>query len=112
MTIEKFVECFAELKVINKGTQLDREVTGPYCCDLLSIAMSKMPQGAAWVTVMANVNTLAVATLAEAACIILAEGATLDTDALDKAKEKGVTVLGTHLPVFETALLVYNRINE
>ena len=44
-----------------------------FCCDLLSIAMGKLPENSAWVTVMANINTLAVAMLAEAACIIFAE---------------------------------------
>lgn len=112
MKLEKFIKSFSEFEVLNEGEQLDREVTKPYCCDLLSIAMSKMSQGAAWVTVMANVNTLAVASLAEAACVILAEGYTLDEDTLNKAKEKGITVLGTQLPVFESALLVYNKLNE
>ena len=53
----------------------EKEITGVYCCDLLSIAMTKVPARAAWVTVMSNLNTLAVASLTEAACVILAEGA-------------------------------------
>lgn len=112
MTLEKFIKSFSEFKVINEGEDLDREVTKPYCCDLLSIAMSKMPEGAAWITVMANVNTLAVASLADATCVILAEGCTLDEDTINKAKEKGITVLETNLPIFESALLVYNKLNE
>ena len=44
----------------------------PFCCDLLSVAMGKAPAGCAWVTVMGNMNTLAVATLADAACGIAA----------------------------------------
>ncbi|HPU63000.1 MAG TPA: hypothetical protein PK304_02485, partial [Mobilitalea sp.] len=69
------------------------------------------PQDAAWVTVMANINTLAVASLADAACVILAEGSRLDSAAALKAKEQGITVLYTNLPVFEAALKIYNRIN-
>lgn len=110
MILENFIKELNELEVLNKGSDLDREVTVPYCCDLLSIAMGRMPEGAAWVTVMANVNTLAVATLADAACIILAEGTTLDEPALAKAKEKGITVLRADQPVFDTALLIYNRL--
>ena len=53
------------------GADPDREVTKIFCCDLLSIAMSKAPAGCVWVTVMGNRNTLAVASLAEAACIVL-----------------------------------------
>ena len=50
----------------------DIAITKVFCCDLLSIAMGKAPQGSAWVTVMANVNTLAVASLTDVACIIIA----------------------------------------
>ncbi len=79
----------------------------PFCCDLLSIAMSRAPQGAAWVTVMANINTLAVASLTECACIILAEGAAFDQVCQEKALQEGIPVFATPLPVFEAALKVW-----
>ena len=86
----------------------DSEITGVFCCDLLSIAMGKAPAGSAWVTVMANVNTLAVASLTDVACIILAEGVTFDNSLIEKAKEEGIAVLKTDLPIFEAALLINN----
>lgn len=102
----------AELfKVVNEGENIQREICSPYCCDLLSIAMGKMPSDSAWVTVMGNINTLAVATLADASCIILAEGSQLDDASLSKAKEQGITVLSTDLPIFDAALLVYKQLN-
>ena len=82
-----------------------------YCCDLLSLAMGNMPAGSAWVTVMGNVNTLAVASLADAACIILAQGSTLDENALEKAKEQKITVLQTQMPIFDAALTVYRYLH-
>lgn len=91
---------------INIGDDTDRDVTKPFCCDLLSIAMGRAPAGCAWVTVMGNLNTLAVAALADAACVILAEGAALDEAAVKKASLQGITVLRTEEPVFETALTV------
>ena len=112
MLLGSFIDELEEFKVLNEGNDLDREVTVPYCCDLLSIAMGRMPQGAAWVTVMANINALAVAALADAACIILAEGSTLDEPAIAKAKEKGITVLQTDRPIFDAALLIYNRLYD
>lgn len=89
------------------GADLDREVTKVFCCDLLSIAMSKAPAGCVWVTVMGNRNTLAVASLAEAACIVLAEGVSLDEGTLAKAGEEGIAVLATELPVFDIALEIH-----
>ena len=91
--------------MVNLGDEPEREITKPFCCDLLSIAMGKAPAGCAWVTVMGNMNTLA--SLTEAACVILAEGAVLDEAAAKKAVEQGITVLSTELPIFEAALQVY-----
>lgn len=94
-------------KVLVEGEETSADIGKVFCCDLLSIAMSRASAGCAWVTVMGNINTLAVATLTDAACIILAEGIDLDDAALAKAKEEGITVLQTELPVFEAALAVH-----
>ena len=106
MTVRELVdkELFG---VVNLGEELDRTITTPFCCDLLSIAMGRAPAGCAWVTVMGNMNTLAVATLTEAASVILAEGAALDAVAAKKAVEQEITVLSTDLPIFEAALRVH-----
>ena len=93
--------------VVNAGDDTDRAVTGVFCCDLLSIAMGKAPADSAWVTVMGNVNTIAVATLADVACVIIAEGAALDEVGRTRAKEQGVTVLSTDEPIFTAALQVH-----
>ena len=98
-------------EIICEGDHLDREITKPFCCDLLSIAMGKAQAGCAWVTVMGNINTLAVASLTETACIILAEGIQLDQNAMDKAKVEGITVLGSKHPIYDTAKLVDLLIN-
>ena len=109
MTVQELVnkELFG---VVNLGEELDRPITTPFCCDLLSIAMGRAPAGCAWVTVMGNMNTLAVATLTEAACVILAEGAALDDVAAKKAVEQEITVLSTDLPIFEAALKVHQML--
>ena len=97
-------------ETVNIGSGTDTEITKVYCCDLLSFAMGKAPAGGAWVTVMANMNTLAVASLTETAVVILAENAMLDDNALSKAAEQEITVLKTKKPVFDAALEVYELI--
>ena len=84
-----------------------REISRVFCCDLLSIAMGKAPADGVWVTVMGNRNTLAVASLTDTACIVLAEGVSLDESTLNKAAEEGIAVLATDLPVFDAALKIY-----
>ncbi len=92
--------------VLSEGSP-DREITRVFCCDLLSIAMSRAPSGSVWVTVMGNKNTVAVASLTDTACIVLAEGVSMDADSLEKASEEGIAVLSTELPVFDMALRIY-----
>lgn len=107
MTVQELIDK-GLFQTVNRGAELDRQITKPFCCDLLSIAMSRASEGCAWVTVMGNINTLAVAALTDAACVILAEGAALDEPAKAKAREQEITVLSTGEPIFEAALAVYN----
>ena len=82
----------------------ERELTGGvYCCDLLSIVMGRAPADSLWITVMGNVNAMAVSSLADTACVVLAEGMNLDEDAAAGAVKGGVSVLRTELPVFQAA---------
>ena len=83
----------------------DREVSSVFCCDLLSIAMSRAPEDSAWVTVMGNKNVIAVAALTDVACVVIAEGYSFDEDAVEAAKGK-VTLMSSQLPVFETAKMI------
>lgn len=108
MTVRQLLDS-GQFQVVNEGENLEREITTPFCCDLLSIAMGRAPEGCAWVTVMGNMNTLAVATLADAACIVMAEGVVLDETALKKAKDQEITVLGTEKPVFDAALWIWQQ---
>ena len=91
------------LSVLNQ--EEDRTVSGVFCSDLLSVVMAKAPEGSAWVTVIGNTNTIAVATLAEVACIVLAEGFSFDKNAINAAKGK-VSLLTSNNPVYETAVSI------
>lgn len=107
MTIQELIDS-GQFEVIRAGSDPGREISGVFCCDLLSVAMGRGPEGAAWVTVMGNVNTLAVLELTEMACIVLAEGARMDETGLAKADEEGYTILATEEPIFEAALKIYH----
>lgn len=106
MTVQELIDK-GWFQTVNLGDGLEREITTPFCCDLLSIAMGRAPAGCAWVTVMGNMNTLAVAALTDAACVILAEGALLDETAAKKAADQDITVLKTEEPIFEAARRIY-----
>ena len=93
-------------ETLNRAIQPNRQITAVYCCDLLSAAMGKAPADSAWVTVMGNINVVAVSALTDTACVIVADNAPVEERALDKADEQGVIMLRSGLPVFETAKLV------
>lgn len=111
MTIRQLTENIHEFSVINEGDNMDCEINDIFCCDLLSIVMGKALPNCLWVTVMGNANSIAVAVLADIACILLAENAVPDNNMLIKAKDQGVTILSTELPVFKSALKVHELIN-
>lgn len=78
-----------------------REVTGGYAGDLLSWVMGRAGADTAWVTIMTNVNIVAVATLADVAAVIVAEGARPDESVIETARIKGVNLYCSEKPVFE-----------
>ncbi len=94
------------LEVVTKGE--DKEVTGCYIGDMLSVVMSRAEEGNIWLTVQTNVNIDAVAVLTECAGIVLVEGMEPDEETKEKAKMQDVTILKTQ----ETAFLLACRIKE
>ena len=88
----------------------NRTVQGAYMGDLLSWVMGRAREDCAWITIMNNVNVLAVASLADVGCVILAEGVALDAQLQTTAQEKGVNILQSPLPSYETALLLAGNV--
>lgn len=88
------------------GEGEDNQIDGCYIGDLLSWVMARAQSGNVWITVMGNVNAIAVAVLADTACLVLAENAALDDQARMRADSQGVPVLGSALPVFDAGLCI------
>lgn len=81
------------LSVLAGEAGLEKPVKGCYIGDLLSWVMGRAREADAWITVMGNVNAIAVAKLADISCIILCERAHLDEDARLQAVANGIPVL-------------------
>ena len=82
----------------------EREVDGGYVGDLLSWVMGRAPADCAWVTIMSNVNVVAVASLADVACVIFSEDVMPDADAVVKAQKEGINLLSVSLGSYETSV--------
>lgn len=94
MKVQTIVESL-ELEVVTGKEWLDREVTHGFVGDLLSVVMGKAEEGCAWVTVQSHINIVAVASLVNAACVIVSEGFSIDEDAIAKANEEEVVLLSS-----------------
>ncbi len=107
MTIYNLIEN-ENFTCISKGE--DKEINGCFCGDFLSFVMGYAKDIEVWFTIMGNINSVAVASLNDIPCIVLCSDIKLSEDAIKKASEENITVLYTHLPVFEAACLVSDLI--
>lgn len=82
----------------------DRTPCGVYCGDLLSWVMGHAVSDNVWVTVMTNLNVVAVASLADVSCVIITDGSEIAPETVETAKSKGVNLLRTPLSSYEVCV--------
>lgn len=81
-----------ELEVLNLADG-EREVSGGYTGDLLSWVMGRAESHMMWVTIMTNVNILAVASLRDLPAVLIAEDAEIAPEIVAKAAEQEINLL-------------------
>lgn len=84
----------------------EREITGVYIGDLLSWVMGRAKSGEAWITIMSNINIVAVASLADVACVVAAEGVEISSEIAAAAESKGINILSFPGSAYEAAVLL------
>lgn len=92
--------------------QTDNEFTNVYVGDFLSRAMTKVKPEKLWITIMANTNVIAVASLTDAPAVLLAEGVELQKEALSAAQENGITVLSSKEDAYSLCLAIGKLLKE
>lgn len=106
MTLAQLIEAL-ELRLLTPSADLTRQITGGCAGDLLSFVMANGEAGMAWITVQTHLNVIAVASLHEFACVIVSEGSAVEADALAKAEEERIAVLGSPLSSYTLAGRLY-----
>lgn len=81
----------------------DRDIKGCYIGDLLSLAMAKVDVDNAWITIQTNINVVAVASLKEAGCVIIADGFHIDEAVKAKAEAEEIIILESELSAYDIA---------
>lgn len=87
----------------------EKELNGCYIGDLLSLAMSRVQKDNVWITIQSNINIVAVASLAEAGCIVICDGFSPDDGVGERAGMQGVAMLKTDMPAFEAAKILVEK---
>ena len=98
MTVKTLCEKLG-LKALNLADET-REVTCGYAGDLLSWVMGRAKENCAWVSIMANINVIAVASLADVSCVVLSEGVLPDKQMLAAAQQKEINLLQSEKDTF------------
>ncbi len=79
----------------NSKEACEREIASCYICDLLSYVIGRAEDDCAWVTIMTNVNVLAVASLIGCACVVITEGNEITDEMKAKADELEIPIILT-----------------
>lgn len=106
MNIQTLIDS-QQFKLFTPNTDLNREITGVYTCDLLSWVMANGKQGNAWITVQTHQNILAVASLLEFSCIILPDNLEPDAGVIEKAEAEEIPLVGTSLGPYDIFKIFY-----
>ena len=100
------------LRVFEPGENMDRVLAGGYASDLLSDVMGHASHDQIWITLQNHLNVIAVASLKDLAAVILVHGQEPLIEVLERAKNEGITLLGTDWDTFRTSAEVFIRLNQ
>lgn len=91
---------------------LTKTVSGVYTCDMLSYAMAKVNQGDVWITVHTNLNVVAIASLTDCACVLIPDNIEIDDQTIERANEKGVSLLLSEKSAAVLCYEIYETIKD
>lgn len=95
-----------ELELLTAEGYADRDITGCYIGDLLSWVMGKAEEGNVWITIMTNINIVAVAALTGCACVLAAENVLPDSTVIEKANMQEIVIFRSPKSIYELAVAV------
>ena len=102
MKVSEIIEKL-DLCVLTKADYEDKEVLSCYIGDLLSHVMGKAQPNDLWITIMNNINIVAVASLCDVAAILLCEGVLAPEEVLKKADGEDIIIVKSDLSAYELA---------
>ena len=100
MQVKEFVEKTG-LKVYGSQEALEKEISGVFVGDLLSWVMGNCEANQVWITVQSHLNIVAVSALKEISCLVIAHGAEVEEETINKAVEENIAICTSDLSAYE-----------
>ncbi len=105
-TVNELLEVLNGKLVTNENTQ-DNEYDGVYVGDLLSNVMANVQEDNLLITIMCNLNTIAVASLRDVPIIVFCENKKATDEMILKANELGIAIIETNYQAAEVVIKTY-----
>lgn len=98
-----------DAKLLTNETTLNNKFDGIYVGDLLSNIMANIDEDNLLVTIMCNMNTVAVASLKDVPIIVFCESKQATKEMIDKANELCIAILESNDSAAEVLRKIYTR---
>lgn len=106
MKVLQLVETINGKLITNEATK-DNSFEGVYVGDLLSNVMANIKEDNLFVTIMCNINTIAVASLRDIPIIVFCEGKQATPEMINKANELEIALIETPINAAEVIRKIY-----
>ncbi len=104
----RVIEILEKIKgTIKTNKSFDKKFEGIYAGDLLSHVMAHAKENNMFLTIMANINAIAVASLLDMPVVVFAEGVNPTDEMIQKADDEDIMVICTTLNVVEVIRKIY-----
>lgn len=96
-------------KLLTEESDLEVDVQRACGSDLMSDVLRFAKENVILITGLTNVHTLHTAEMACIKCVVFVRDKMPSPDIIEEAKESGITLFQTSLPMFETCGLLYEK---
>lgn len=96
-------------KLVTDQFTLDNEYSGVYVGDLLSNVMANVQEDNLLVTIMCNLNTVAVASLRDVPIIVFCENKKATDEMIKKANELNIAIIESPLKAAEVVFKTFEK---
>jgi predicted transcriptional regulator len=103
------VQKILQAESITDGNYLDLEVTMACGCDLMSDVLAFIKSGSLLLTGLVNPQVVRTAEMADIKAICFVRGKKVNKETIGLARSKGISLLTTHLPMFESCGRLYKK---